>query len=141
MDGLYHHVVATKNGAAVHLYIDGVDRTGTVTNATLTATTNPLAIGQNVSGTSPSLDANYDDFAVYNVALGAAQVQRHFSIGTTPGSSRHLRGHRLDTYLLGAADVGSTHPGRVTASNADGTGTATSAQTATVSTRRPRSRP
>src|SRR6266496_5005395 len=31
----WHHVVATKSGADVHLYLDGVDVTGAVTNRTL----------------------------------------------------------------------------------------------------------
>ena len=39
----WHHVVATKNGATVKLYIDGVDVTGTVTNATFANTADAVS--------------------------------------------------------------------------------------------------
>jgi hypothetical protein len=34
----YHHYVAPKTGSTVHIYVDGVDVTGSVTNATLADT-------------------------------------------------------------------------------------------------------
>jgi hypothetical protein len=45
----WHYVVATKNGSSVHLYLDGVDVTGTVTNQTMVNNTLPLVIGQSSS--------------------------------------------------------------------------------------------
>jgi uncharacterized delta-60 repeat protein len=73
----FHHFVATKSGATVRLYIDGIDRTGAVTNRTIANTSAALNIGRYTSGSDycPGL---IDEVAIYNVALGAAQVQQHF---------------------------------------------------------------
>jgi hypothetical protein len=73
----FHQVVATKAGATVRLYIDGVDRTGSVTNRTIANTSTALNIGRHTSGSEYFLGL-IDEVAIYNAALGAAQVQRHF---------------------------------------------------------------
>jgi hypothetical protein len=75
----WHHVVATKNGATVKLYIDGVDRTGTVTNSTLANSSDPVTIGNN--STTEYFDGYLDDVAVYNTALSAARVKAHYRAG------------------------------------------------------------
>jgi RHS repeat-associated protein len=86
----WHHVVATKSGSTTKLYIDGVDRTGTVTNKTLTNTTSPLVIGQ--SGASASyFKGTLDDVALYNVALSTATISGHYAL-TTPPSNTALPG-------------------------------------------------
>ena len=48
----WHHIVVTKNGAAVKIYQDGVDVTGTVTNRTLTDGSGPLVSGEKWRGNS-----------------------------------------------------------------------------------------
>jgi PKD repeat protein len=80
-DGVWHHVVATKSGATVKIYIDGIDRTGTVTNATLGNTTNTLHLG---STTSPAayLNGSLDEVAIYPTALSATRVQAHYQAAT-----------------------------------------------------------
>jgi hypothetical protein len=75
--GRTYHVAATKQGATVRLYVDGIDRTGTVTNRTMTANTNPLTLG---AGTS-FLKGTLDEVAVYTRALSAADVARHNAAG------------------------------------------------------------
>ncbi|HEY0711915.1 MAG TPA: LamG domain-containing protein [Polyangia bacterium] len=74
----YHHYVVTKNGAAVKIYVDGIDVTGPVTNLPLSNTTTPLLLG----GLSDDrLDGDLDEVAIYNVALDAATVSEHHRIG------------------------------------------------------------
>lgn len=82
-DLLPHHVVVTKNGSAVHLYMDGVDVTGTVTNYTFTSAPGWMGIGTDASGASGN-PANMvmDEVAIYPVALSQAQVLAHYHSGT-----------------------------------------------------------
>jgi hypothetical protein len=77
-DRSFHQVVATKSGPAVHLYIDGVDVTGKVSNRTIADTTGVLSIG---AGAASTFRGVVDEAAVYNYALSAAQVSRHFAAG------------------------------------------------------------
>jgi hypothetical protein len=73
----FHHVVATKSGAIVRLYIDGVDRTGVVTNRTVANTATAVNIGRDTAA-SAYFAGLIDEVAVYNVPLTATEVQRHF---------------------------------------------------------------
>lgn len=70
----FHHVVATKSGRTVHIYIDGIDVTGPVTNATITDTNNVLAIGAGAN----TFRGTLDEAAVYDHPLTPAQVTTHF---------------------------------------------------------------
>lgn len=61
-DGSYHHVVATKNGTTVTIYVDGADVTVPVA---------PTQIVQNTAfplqfGSGASVPASFDEFAVYD---------------------------------------------------------------------------
>lgn len=75
--GAPHHVVATKSAGTVRLYIDGVDRTGTVTTQAIVATSSPLSMGT-VGG---YFSGTIDEAAVYARALSAADVSRHYAAG------------------------------------------------------------
>lgn len=96
----WHHIVWTKNGATNVLYIDGVNRTGTVTNQTFTAFTAGALWVVNGDGGS-ALPAQVADVsvsmpAVYTAALSAAKVLNHYQIGTNtlpPLVSGGLRRH------------------------------------------------
>lgn len=79
-----HHVVATKNGVDVHLYIDGVDVTGTVTNQTFTNTASSLVIGR---GIGLRFNGVIDEVALYATALAPANVLKHFNVGSGDLSS------------------------------------------------------
>lgn len=79
---MWHHAVVTKTGATVKLYIDGIDRTGTVTNRTMLS--NALAFGIGQSGPSAGVsfyDGWLDEAVVYPTALSAARVLAHFQAG------------------------------------------------------------
>jgi hypothetical protein len=81
----WRHLVVTKSGTtASKLYIDGIDRTGTVTNQTLVNTTSALILGAK-NGTSEFLAATIDEFAVYNAALPVATVLDHHKAGAGTG--------------------------------------------------------
>jgi hypothetical protein len=77
VDQAWHHVVATKNGADVHIYVDGVDVTAPGTNTTMTVSTNALNIGRATSS-SAYTNADIDEVAIYPVALSSARVQAHY---------------------------------------------------------------
>jgi hypothetical protein len=79
----WHHLVVTKNGSAVHIYIDGVDVTGTVTNLSFVNTTSAINIGRDPSG--QYFNGGLDEVAVYGYALSPARVLAHYLAGTTSG--------------------------------------------------------
>ena len=75
----WHHLVVTKSGASVHLYQDGVEVTGTVTNRTLTNGTAQLVLGARRGTASAFLDGLLDEVAIYKTALTPAQVAAHYA--------------------------------------------------------------
>jgi len=77
-DGQLHHIAATKNGAAMTLWQDGVDITpnAVLTNATCIDSANPLTIGARPGLTVPMI-GRIDEPAAYGVALAPAQIQSH----------------------------------------------------------------
>jgi concanavalin A-like lectin/glucanase superfamily protein/calcineurin-like phosphoesterase family protein len=81
-DTKWHHVAVTKSGASVHLYIDGVDVTGTVSNLTMANNTIPLSIGQ--SSSTSYWNGTLDEVALYRAALSAAQIKSHYDTGSIP---------------------------------------------------------
>jgi hypothetical protein len=74
-DTSWHHVAATKSGSSVHLYIDGADATGTVSNKTMANNTVALSIGQSNGGSY--LNGTVDEVALYRGALSAATIANH----------------------------------------------------------------
>lgn len=80
-DTAYHHVVWTKNTSTNFIYIDGVDRTGTVTNVACTATTFSFRVACDSTTDVPAEFSNdtLDEIAVYPTALSQARIQAHFA--------------------------------------------------------------
>ncbi len=78
-DGKYHHVVATMNGLGpATIYVDGQQGTITVTpNQAIQTTLFPITVGG-----AGSVQANYDEFAIYPRPLSAAEVLEHYQTGT-----------------------------------------------------------
>jgi hypothetical protein len=69
--GSWHFFVVTKAGATVKIYIDGVDRTGTVTNATMISGIH-VGIGGNQGA---RMSGGYDEFMTWaGTAITAANV-------------------------------------------------------------------
>ncbi len=69
-------MAVTKNGSDVHIYLDGVDVTGTVTNRTVVNTTGGFYIGY--LGGSPFHGA-IDEVAFYNTALSSSTIANHYA--------------------------------------------------------------
>lgn len=91
----WHHLVATKNGTISKLYIDAVDRTGTVTDATIPDNANKLYLGSESS--AELVNGLMAELAIYNVALSPARVTAHFNAATGAATSRYQ-----DLMTLGA---------------------------------------
>jgi hypothetical protein len=83
----WHHMVATKNGTAVKLYIDAVDVTGSISNQTCLATAQSFFIGS-ANGAIEFFNGSIGQAALYNYVLTPAQVSAHYAAATavsTPG--------------------------------------------------------
>ena len=80
-----HHVAFTKNGASVHLYLDGVDVTGAVSNYTCGASTTRVAsIGSALRSAYGGLNwfaGTIDEAAIYGFALTPAQIAQNYTTG------------------------------------------------------------
>jgi PKD repeat protein len=83
--GAWHHVVVTSDGAHVAFYLDGVQ-----IHRANAAITRPPALPWHVmrNGNQPTEYAagHADEVAVYDRALTADEVLRHYRLGTAPGA-------------------------------------------------------
>ena len=78
-DDQFHHVVATKDGSDVAIYIDGVaQELQVVSPRTIEDTAFPLTFSSN--GAS-AVAGDLDEFAVYDRALTPAEVEERFARG------------------------------------------------------------
>jgi hypothetical protein len=81
----WHHYVVTKNGAAVKVYIDGIDRTSTLTARTLVSNTSAMFMGCKDATPAECVGANLDDFAIYQAVMPLATALDHYKAGTGTG--------------------------------------------------------
>jgi len=104
-DGLPHHVLFTRSGNTLKIYVDGVDRSSLVLTSGFSATTGSeldlnLSYGDSLSwpkwegASSPILD----EFAIYDTALSAADALRHYQAGLLLWDGDHT-GERLANIL------------------------------------------
>src|SRR5690606_20372371 len=75
-DGAWVHVAATYDGSTARLYIDGTENNSITFPSAPPIGTNalPLTMGALTDGTR-GFEGSMDDVRIYNVALGAAEVQ------------------------------------------------------------------
>ena len=102
------HVAWTKDGATNALYINGVDVTGTVTNATCANTSTALHIGRTAASADRYFYGIMDEFAIYPTALAAARILAHYQAGAGVLAAASADGLTLtpataDSLSLGAA--------------------------------------
>jgi hypothetical protein len=78
-DGEWHHLAATKQGAAAALYIDGEVVHSSATGAGSAPATSPWHIMRN--GTNDAFsEGEADEVALYSRALSAAEIDRHHDL-------------------------------------------------------------
>lgn len=82
-----HMIAWTKNGAAIKLYVDGVDRTGSVTNATLSDPTGVgLSLGHYHAGLGEA-NMKIGRFALFNAVLSAAEIAAFWATAAGGGGA------------------------------------------------------
>ncbi len=86
-DGLWHHIVWTKNAATNRLYADGVNVTPAVNNQTIVPSLNTIVIGNGGDG---FFAGSLDDVALYGYDLTAAQVSAHYAAASSAHSADRL---------------------------------------------------
>src|SRR5207245_172118 len=80
----WHHVVGTFDGITARLYVNGVAvASAALSGAYQPNTGNSREIGQAAPGGNFYFPGMLEEAAVYTTALSPAQVQRHYSVGTT----------------------------------------------------------
>ncbi len=79
-DQAWHHLVATKNGNDVHIYVDGFDQTAAGAAVTLSFNATALNIGRASTG-SAYVSGDIDEVAIYPTALSATRVLAHYQAG------------------------------------------------------------
>ncbi|MDO8522948.1 MAG: LamG domain-containing protein, partial [bacterium] len=101
-DGAWHHIVAAKNGSAFFkIYIDGIDRTGSVTDKTLTNGDSSLRLGTESPVAGNYFDGSIDDVRIYNRALSADEIKRLYRIGATLHVNTQINNDSLARGLVG----------------------------------------
>lgn len=78
-----YHVVVAKNGATVKMCINGVDRTGTVTNSTCVSEAGAWRIGRNGVSSSDFFKGRFEYAAMYSSALSEATALEHYNAGSS----------------------------------------------------------
>jgi len=100
VENSWYHVVYTKNGASSHIYINGVDRTDTVTNQTLVNVASDLVIAQDYGLGFPWYGA-LSEVAFYPTELSQARVLAHYEAALGSGVLASDDFNRADSANLG----------------------------------------
>jgi len=79
----WHHLVATKSGSTRAIYVDGVEKSGSGTNATIVAGSGTIDIGRSKVTETSFFNGSLQDVAVYSTALSAATALAHYNDGWT----------------------------------------------------------
>lgn len=82
-DDDWHHVAWTKDGSTRAIYVDGVEWSGSGTNATIVAASGALNIGRRKSSTDRYFDGRVQMVALYDQAKGAAVISGNYDQGRT----------------------------------------------------------
>ncbi len=82
----WYHLVYTKDGTTSKLYINGIDRTGVVTDQTLASPAVPLIVGADYNGTSFQWNGGLDEMAFYSTALSQDRVLAHYNAALSDSS-------------------------------------------------------
>ena len=80
----WSHLVLTRAGTRLTLYVNGAAVATTTFNGNVNAGSGTLALGRTGSKSADYFHGAIDEAAVYASALSAAAVSAHYSAGTTP---------------------------------------------------------
>ena len=78
------HLVMTRAGTALTLYVNGSQVASATVTGTINATTSVFTIGRLGSNNSEYFNGSVDEVAVYAGALTAGRIAAHYSAATTP---------------------------------------------------------
>jgi hypothetical protein len=82
----WHHIAATYSGSTMQLYVDGVAwGSSQASSRSIPNTTIPFSIYRWF--TYAQSTGKFSDIAIYNRALSAAEIARHYDLGVDPGYS------------------------------------------------------
>jgi RHS repeat-associated protein len=130
----WNHIVATFGGGVVQVYVNGtLVGTQGVSQGTMSHFSTPVDIGayetksKSAGNVFPGV---IDEVAVYPSVLSAARIAVHSDMFKTGCSN--ISGATTNQYTLASADQNYNVALKVTATNADGSASATSAQTSAV---------
>ncbi len=94
VDGLFHHVAMTYDGATIRLYVNGAPNT-LLAQGGLTAPVNGGVLSMGATAAGQQFDGVLDDVRIYRMARSAQQIQRDMShelgypTGTGGGAPRY----------------------------------------------------
>ena len=80
--GVWHHVAATYDGAAMKIFVDGTQRASLAIAGAVTDSAEPFVIGRNVVIPSSAWHGLLDEVEVYQRPLAAAEIERLARRGT-----------------------------------------------------------
>lgn len=78
-NGAWVHLALVRNGTSIRLYVNGIDRGGTTSSASLCTGTCFVSVGGTPSGVNATTNAYIEDFAISNFA-------KYTTTFTTPGA-------------------------------------------------------
>lgn len=80
-DGKFHHIVVTKSGTTLSLYIDGKLENTATDNSSSTNTYSALAVGANIGGGSQRLLGTIDELAFWSRAFTTNEIKELYRRG------------------------------------------------------------
>jgi Concanavalin A-like lectin/glucanases superfamily len=129
-DGKFHHVVATKNGSTVTLWVDGKESHSGGTPSTYTDTATVLRVAATAEN-SEQFNGVIDEVAVYATALSEARIKAHYEAAIPAGETYNDSGS--GTITLSGSKTASHEVSDARSGTATLSGSATQSYTATDS--------
>ena len=136
-DGQWHHIVGTWGSSSLKLYVDGSSAgTAVSTTGSLQYSTPKLQIGRFDSTAGSYLAGVADEVGIYSTALSSTQVTAHYNAGTTANgvdaNCSNISGATSSFYTPTSSDLGKRVRAKLTATNSDGSASASSYATVIV---------
>ncbi len=115
--GKWSYVVASYDGATMHLYVNGAQVGSKATAAPLSAVSGPTVVGAGAGANGGFFAGDLADVAVYPLALARAHVAAHYA-DATQAPCTVITGAAGSSYTPVLADLGDTLSAAVTATGA-----------------------